>query len=266
LTYLSLKSKSYILVLAISALLVGSLVAPAAAREYSIWEWWTDQAMDVTDTNPIHPPWGAAYSAYTHDQVWDQQDIVTIGTHRETWVIPTAPFTNGQTTLRVEYAGWASANTFGWYNADGMNEIFDGSATEGDVALIDFSAATSPIGFYMTNGDGVTWYSEAASNTDTSTHVRVFDDVVTSDSWILAWEDKPMTTTEPVVYNYADAWDETKEPLKWYHELQKEPDYNDMILTFSWEERPKTPELSTVVLLGLSLAGLPVVLRRRRRS
>jgi hypothetical protein len=239
-------------------LLVGSLVAPAAAREYSIWEWWTDQAMTLDDSTPVHPPWGGAYSAYTHAQVWAQMDI-----GKETWVVPASPFNDGKTTLRVEYAGWATSNTFGWYSAtDGLNEIFNGAAAAGAVSLIDFSGATSPIGFYMTTPGGDTWYSESASNTDTSTHVRVFDDVVTPDSWILAWEDKPMTSTQPVVYNYANAWDETKEPLKWYFETGNEPDYNDMVLTFSWEERP-TPELSTFALLGLSLVAVPVLRRRR---
>jgi hypothetical protein len=244
-------------------LLVGSLVAPAAAREYSIWEWWTDQAMTNDDLSPVHPPWGAAYSAYTHDDVWDQMDI-----GKETWVIPAAPFNNGKTTLRVEYSAYKAVNTFGWYSAtDGMNEIFNGAAGLGAVATIDFSGATSPIGFYIQTPYD-TWYSEAGSNSDTSTHVRVFDSEMCIDSWVLAWEDQPMTTTNPVVYDYAAAWDKSNEPLKWHYETGEEPDYNDMILTFTWVDDDgncQTPELSTIVLLGLSLAAVPV-LRRRRRS
>jgi hypothetical protein len=265
-----LRTKNYVLVLALSALLVSCFVAPAAAREYSIWEWWTDQAKDVTDTTPIHPPWGAAYSAYTHDDVWNQMDI-----GKESWVVPLDPWDNGLTLLRVEYAGWSELNTFGWYNpADGsgptvMNEIFGGSANTGAIATIDFSGYQGDtIGFYLGTPGSVTWYSEAALNSDTSTHVRVFEDVVIPDSWILAWEDKAMDTTDPVVYNYTDAWDKSKEPLKWYYESGNEPDYNDMILTFTWindEGEHRTPELSTFALLGLSLVAVPV-LRRRRRS
>jgi hypothetical protein len=244
-----------------SALLVVCLVPPAAAREYSIWEWWTNQAFLNDDVTPVVPPWGGAYSAYTHDDVWNQMDI-----GKETWVVPVDPYNNGKTTLEIEYAGWENSNTFGWYDTGSAatGQIFGGSDSAGAVATIDFSSYVgSSIGFYLGSPLGP-WYSESALNSDSKTHVRVFKDVNIPDSWILAWEDRTMDTPN---YKYADAWDKTKEPLKWYHEMGSEPDYDDMILTFTWVDddgNHKTPELSTILLLGLSLVAVPVLRRRRR--
>lgn len=96
-------------------------------------------------------------------------------------------------------------------------------------------------------------------------HVRVFKDPTEPSGmgWIMAWEDQPMTLDG---YDYAGAWDPTDtSSLDWAK--GPEPDYNDMIIRFRFEgiPPPGTPELSTWLLLGLSLAAVPV-LRRRRRS
>ena len=83
-----------------------------------------------------------------------------------------------------------------------------------------------------------------------------------------------MTTTDPQ-YDYTGAWTKDPDgnastddgPLGWY--APTEPDYNDFICSFRFYKETFddniTPELSSIALLGLSLAGIPV-LRRRRRS
>lgn len=255
--------------------MVGTL-SMASAREYSIWEWWTDNAFNaIDDVTPISPPWGSAYAGLSHDDLWDNYQVLA---QNQTWTVPDpSPLEviRGKGILHVEYAGWATSNTFGWYNPvlpDAIatsNEIFSGAATMGATFDIDFTGYVGEsIGFYMTapNG-GYTWYSEGDRNTsDSSTrHVRVFNHPDDADSWILAWEDRAMSVDG---YNYAGAWDKDLEPLKWYNksEPNDEPDYNDMILTFRWEAENNfnSPELSTFLLLGLSLAAVPVLRRRRR--
>lgn len=240
-------------------MLVGLVVPPAAAREYSIWEWWTNQAYNTGGDTLIPPPWGNAFDTATPGDVWDAQIIAD----NQTWTVPLGN-THAKGVLHVEYAGWATVNTFGFYDITDpltLNPILPGAAVRGDtfdVAMGAYSGAN--VGFYLTNGIGTTWYSEADLNaTDLNRkHLRVFNHPTDANAWILAWEDKSFKNQG---YDYDGAWDKTNDPLAWYSPT--EPDYNDMILSFKWETRG-TPELSTILLLGLSVAAVPVLRRRRR--
>jgi len=263
-----IRGTHYLSVLVLSVALIGLLVPPAAAREYSIWEWWTDQAFLADDVTPVSPPWGNAYSGWTHAQLWAEM------IDKPTWTVPFAvpyPKISGKSVLHIEYAGNATGNAFGWYDTDDtstLNEIFAGSDTAGASVEIDFTSMQGEeIGFYLNSAaGGWTFFSDPSDNNGAINdvgfkHLRVFEHPDEDDSWVLAWEDKPMYSSG---YDYAAAWDESNEPLKWY--TPTEPDYNDMILTFKWEWKGDrgTPELSTILLLGLSLAAVPVLRRRRR--
>lgn len=272
----------YLSVLALGVVLLGLLVPPAAAREYSIWEWWTDQAKLKNDVTPVHPPWGSDYSGLSSEDLWDDYQVIA---DNQTWVVPSpSPFSviSGKNVLEIEYSAWQTSNKFGWYNPVlpddpiSKHEIFDGSAAwdpavDSPIFSVDFTAYEGQsIGFYLDNGslsNPQTWYSEADRNTtDSNTkHLRVFNHPKEANAWILAWEDKPMSS---VNYEYDLAWTD-KDSLKWHSGSTPyaEPDYNDLILIFRWKKEGKltTPELSTVMLLGLSLAAVPL-LRRRRRS
>lgn len=261
----NVRGAHYLSVLALSVMLIGLLVPPAAAREYSIWEWWTDQAFLTDDVTAVSPPWGAAHSTDTAADIWNNYMV-----DMPTWTVPLAapyPGISGNSVLHIEYSGWDNLNEFGWYaksDPGTLNTIFAGVDPAGASVDVDFTALQGDdIAFYMTNGLGSTWHSDPADNVSDvgKKHVRVFENPDEDASWILAWEDKPMYTP---TYDYAAAWADSS-ALTWY--APTEPDYNDMILSFKWENKGDkgTPELSTILLLGLSLVAVPVM-RRRRRS
>jgi len=242
----------------LGGLLVAGLVAPASAGlEYSIWEWWTDQAKTSDGTTPVHPDWGADYAAWTTADVWGQYVDL------ETWTIPT-PAVPGYAVIKYEYAGNAPTNTFGWYETSTgtKHEIMSGAddwlTAEKTITFVPPAAEGDSIGFYL-GATGMTLYTEKALNASVSgtqqRWVKIFDDPRTDHpyEWILAWEDKNKPTEDPFTAGSLA----TASPV--------EADFNDMIVSFRWQTT-STPELSTVLLLGLSLVAVPVVCRRRRRS
>jgi len=266
----NVRGAHYLSVLALSIMLIGLLVPPAAAREYSIWEWWTDQAFLTDEITPVSPPWGSGHSTDTAADIWNNYMV-----DMPTWTVPLAdpyPKISGNSVLHIEYAGFATSNVFGWYaksDPGTLNPIFVGADGSGASVEVDFTALQGDdIAFYLTNGEvpTQTWHSDPADNIGVLgdaglKHVRVFENPDEDESWILAWEDRAMYTPR---YDYDAAWADSS-ALTWY--APTEPDYNDMILSFKWETKGDkgTPELSTILLLGLSLVAVPVV-RRRRRS
>lgn len=266
-TYLRPTATRVALVALLGSLLVACLVVPvfAADREYSIWQWWTDQAKTMDGLTPVHPDWGAAYSAWTPANIWG--DYV----HQQLWTIPT-PAVPGYAEIKFEYAGWANLNTFGWYDPgtgtkhqimSGPDNYLSGTKT---ITFVPPMAPGDSIGFYLTRGDGRTEYSQDALNASLSLTeqrwVKVFNDPRgPSNGWILAWEDSSRPSPDAFVPNPAN------DPLTWHAGApagSNEPDYNDMIVSFKWRPATGTPELSTVLLLGLSLVAVPVMFRRRR--
>lgn len=262
------------------SLSLGTLSVASAGYEYSVWEWWTDKAKDFnTGTTPIPPPWGGAYSSgYTTANLWSfmggaGQDNAK---QLETWTVPTSLWNQGYTELQIEYAGWNGTNTFGWYQPVGqsapppttMTELFNGVDTIGATDTISLTAGQN-FGFYLSGKDGA-WYSEDELNavgTGGQRQVRVFEDprFEPGYGWILCWEDQKADKSG---FDYSNAWS-SDASLNWSN--GPEPDYQDMIVSFYFQTKDnepppsRTPELSTWLLLGLSLAAVPV-LRRRRRS
>jgi hypothetical protein len=249
------------LVALLGTVLVACLVVPvfAADHEYSIWQWWTDQAKGLDGVTPVAPPWGSTYAAATPADIWAQYS------HTQLWTIPT-PATPGYAEIQYEYAGNAPTNTFGWYDpvSGTQHQIFSGpdSFTTGPktITFVPPMVAGDQIGFYLGTASGRTYYSQDALNAPVSLSeqrwVKVFNNPL--GGWVMAWEDTVRPSPNAFVPNPAN------DPLTWHAGLptgSNEPDYNDMIVTFKWQS---TPELSTLLLLGLSLVAVPVVCRKRR--
>jgi len=245
----------------------GSLTyAAPAGNEYSIYEWWTN-------VDGINNYWGNYKSTATANDIWNAQ----LNKELWSWAVDGAGVTpppSGQAKLHAEFSALSNYNQLWMYEVDGggnivsNTKIFDGldspvTSWTGAVSL------TNSFGFYLTYDDGLghtgTRYSEAARNLGTAKQVRVFDNLNFTDSvknpgWILCWEDLYAKRNGT---DYATAQTDPN-AVTWGG--GPEPDYQDMIVSFSLgdEEIPGTPELSTWLLVGLSLAAVPVLRRRRR--
>lgn len=253
-------------------LLLGGL-SSASATEYSVWDWWTNNqgagGMTDLDGNTIVPSWTDTlapydggqneYKSWSVDTLWDQLTGVEDRSLKETWTT-TEP--GGWFHLEVEWAGYRGGNEFGWYSPTGadptasqMHPIFEGADAQGATETPSLSSAA--FAFYLKDPSGNVYYSEEALNS--FRQVRVFVDPQQPQTWILAWEDLPANAG-----NASAVWTDASS-LAWANPT--EPDFDDMIVRCQVvsEGGAPTPELSTFLLMGLSLAAIPVM-RRRRRS
>ncbi len=146
----------------------------------------------------------------------------------------------GPIELRLEIAGFAPHNEFGWYEVGSgtMHTLFTGPDGGG------VSTAFNPgeaYGFYLIDPNGNTYYTESWRNPageENHQHFAVFLVTLASGEQIfyIGVEDLPLGGDE---------------------------DYNDMIVKFS---PVSVPEPSTFGLLGVGLAAIGFLRRRRAKS
>ena len=132
-------------------------------------------------------------------------------------------------SLKIEIAGYANLNQFGYKDSTGNHILFTGP--QGAGAVSNFTAVGNYV-FFIISGNGDTYYTDSALNTADRNfqHFALFE--AGPGAFYIGAEDLRSSNTDK--------------------------DYNDLVVKVS-----SVPEPSSLVLLGTGLFSLAGVLRRR---
>jgi len=231
-------------------------IAPQSAKAASIGGTWDNQQSYCTDLDLGKP--------CTLQNLLDDITVSGPGVDVQNDQTGYDLFTNTATgvmpgSLMFELGDYAPANVFGMYNAKGdMIELFGGSSTAGDTSVHIFDEDDdfgNVFGFYMTNKEGKTFYTENSRNQGGFEQAVVYqgDNETVMD---LPGKRPGTFTDSEFIIAFEDLWLGGK----------TDSDYNDMVVMVGLVEPEDVPEPATLAGLGLVAAAMAVSRRRQNKK
>ena len=170
-------------------------------------------------------------------------------------------------TVEAEARYATVTSDFGYYApagiADNYNVLFtvaEEGFVSGNPAYTQTLDLSDEFGFFLDPlGEGAIWHSEQSLNFLSQDHMVAYSVDGQPDTILLAWEDiRPPDGFEGEEYQYMLQNEELVAPS-----LNADADYNDLFVELRFGV---IPEPSTIILLGLGIAGMGVNRVRRKFS
>jgi hypothetical protein len=168
-------------------------------------------------------------------------------------------------TIRIEVGGLAATSVFGWYewgiSGPGvLHQIFAGIDGTGTTA---FFTPTLKFGFYITTGDGYTYYTESSHNPKPTCAAQGYSGCLSVDEsyhqHFVLFKEGPLAAWLGVE-DRSQAAEATFDSF----DLKSLGDYNDLIIRITeTESEAIIPEPGTYALMGAGLFAVGIIRPRR---